>query len=203
MHLFEGWHILTSAEKRRTIIELAISVAALGARPRDPRVLIPVVEDFQFAGFNREGVLRPAGTFILARDANFLYTIVAYMLPVLVLAARARSSGPQHPSLAAIGSFSAHTAWWSSSELPGRSGFFRFSTYLFLPQIILLGLMAERAPAPRLGSCWHACSHSTAYGSHSNVRPRAYLDFYGVLGPASMSRASGESQNFRYWLELA
>ena len=52
-----------------------------------PRLLIPVAEDFQFVSFTRDGLLRAVlAPLILARDANFIYSLLAYALPVLMLA---------------------------------------------------------------------------------------------------------------------
>ena len=52
-----------------------------------PRLLIPVAEDFQFVSFSGTDCSGSAlAPFILARDANFIYSLVAYALPVLMLA---------------------------------------------------------------------------------------------------------------------
>ena len=173
------------AERRRTIIELAVSICAMGAALVLPRVLIPVVEDFQFASFSRDGILRPLlAPFILARDANFIYSLAAYMLPILVLAGprevvrKAQSMAPPDRTF-----FGAYIALVVVLSFLGGVDFFRFSTYLLLPQIAMLGLLAEEAPAARLGimlACVFAFNRVWLPFPMSDRD--AYLDFYGGFG---------------------
>jgi hypothetical protein len=175
----------TSAERRRAIIELAVSMGALSAALLLPRVLIPIVEDFQFASLSRDGVLRPLlAPFILARDANFIYSMVAYMLPVLALA------GPREISRAA-GSvarrdrafFGTYIVLVVALSFLGGVDFFRFSTYLLLPQIVLVGLLAEKAPAARLGIMLASVFAFNRVWLPFPMSDRgAYLDFYGGYG---------------------
>jgi hypothetical protein len=175
----------TPAERRRTIMELAISIGALGAALVLPRVLIPIVEDFQFASFSRDGVLRPLlAPFILARDANFIYSIAAYMLPVLALA------GPRE-ILQRAGSiarrdrifFGTYVVLVVALSFLGGVDFFRFSTYLLLPQIVLLGLLTEKAPAARLGIMLASVfAFNRVWLPFPMSDQGAYLDFYGGFG---------------------
>lgn len=175
----------TSPARRRTFIEIVVSIGALGAALVLPRVLIPIVEDFQFAGFSRDGLLRPLlAPFILARDANFMYSMAAYMLPVLMLA------GPREVFRTAESIarrdryfFGAYTVLVVALSFLGGVDFFRFSTYLLLPQIVLLGLLAEKATAARLGIML-ACvfAFNRVWLPFPMADRGAYLDFYGGFG---------------------
>jgi len=174
-----------SAERRRVSIELIFSIGAVGAALALPRVLIPVVEDFQFAGLSRDGILRPLlAPFILARDANFIYSILAYLLPVLMLA------GPRALMLK-TGSMTrrdrhflgAYTVVVVTLSFLGGVDFFRFSTYLMLPQIILVGLLAEGAPAARLAIMLASVlAFNRLWLPFPMSDQGAYLDFYGGYG---------------------
>jgi hypothetical protein len=174
-----------STVRRRTNVELAISAGALGAALVLPRVLIPIVEDFQFAGFTRDGVLRPLlAPFILARDANFIYSLAAYMLPVLVLAGPReifRTAGTIERRDRIF--FGAYIVLVVGMSFLGGVDFFRFSTYLLLPQIVLVGLLAERASATRLGIMLAATfAFNRVWLPFPMADRGAYLDFYGGYG---------------------
>jgi hypothetical protein len=135
-----------SGQRRALFVQVLISAATLGSALAIPRLLIPVVEDFQFVSFSRDGILRPLlAPLILARDANFVYSIVAYLLPVLMLGGRrqlrAVVGAIQAPERAYLLGYSALVLVFS---FLGGTDFYRFSTYLLVPQAILVGLLAER-----------------------------------------------------------
>lgn len=171
--------------RRRRSAELVISIAALGAAIILPRVLIPVVEDFQFAGFSRDGVLRPLlAPFIPARDANFVYSIMAYCLPVLMLA----GPGTLRRVAGMISRvdrhfFGAYTVLVLALSFLGGVDFFRFSTYLFLPQIVLVGLLADGTPTVRWGIMLASLFvFNRVWLPFPMSDQGAYLDFYGGYG---------------------
>jgi hypothetical protein len=175
----------TPAQRRRVIIELAVAIGGLAAALVLPRVLIPVAEDFQFASFSRDGVLRVLlAPLILARDANFLYSMAAYLLPILALA------GPRELNRTAgsISSrdrafFGAYTVLVGAMSFLGGVDFFRFSTYLLLPQIVLLGLLAEKASDAGLAVILASVFAFNRMWLPFPMSDRgAYLDFYGGFG---------------------
>ena len=119
-------------------------VAALGL----PRLLIPVAEDYQFASLTRDGLLRVVlAPLVLPRDANFLYSVIAYLLPSLMIAGAAEAAS-------AIGSVSTYARRYFLAysilvlvlSFLGGTDFYRFSSYLFLPQAIFVALVAKRSP---------------------------------------------------------
>jgi hypothetical protein len=130
-------------------------------------------------------VLRPLlAPFILTRDANFIYSMAAYLVPILVLA------GPRE-IFRTVGSvarrdrifFGAYSVLVVALSFLGGVDFFRFSTYLLLPQIVMLGLLAEKAPASQL---WIMLASVFAFNRVWLPFPMsdrgAYLDFYGGFG---------------------
>ena len=63
--------------RRTAIWRSLISLVGLAVALLVPRLLIPIAEDFQFVSFTRDGLLRVAlAPLILARDANYIYSIV-------------------------------------------------------------------------------------------------------------------------------
>ena len=68
-------------QRARVIQETLVSTLALILAFGVPRLLIPVAEDYQFASLTRDGLLRVLlAPFILPRDANFVYSVAAYLL---------------------------------------------------------------------------------------------------------------------------
>jgi hypothetical protein len=130
-------------------------------------------------------MLRPLlAPFIVARNANFIYSMAAYLLPVLALA------GPREifRTAGSIASrdrtfFGAYFVLVAALSFLGGVDFFRFSTYLLLPQIVLLGLLAEKAPAARLGIMLASVFAFNRVWLPFPMSDRgAYLDFYGGFG---------------------
>jgi len=176
---------LTIATRRRVFVQTVISVIALGVALILPRVLIPIAEDFQFVSLTRDGVLRVLlAPLVLARDFNLAYSLVAYALPVLMLGgprellAAIADIGPRDRLF--LGAYSLLVLFFS---FLGGTDFFRFSTYLLLPQAILLGLLADKRPGLYLGivlGCVFVFNRMWLPFPMSDVN--AYLDFYGGYG---------------------
>ena len=175
----------TAAESRRTAAELAISVVGLGAALILPRQLIPVTENFQYADLSQGGILRVLiAPLVLARDANFIYAIVAYLLPVLMLA------GPRE-LYQVIGGIArrdriflgAYAVIVLAMSFNAGTDFFRFSTYLLLPQAIVLGLLADRASGALLAIILASTFvFNRIWLPFPMSDTDAYLDFYGGFG---------------------
>jgi hypothetical protein len=170
---------------KRRIVELLVSCVSLGAALILPRVLIPVGEDFQFATFSMEGILRPLlAPLILVRDVNFVYSLIAYTLPLLVLASPAalmtvvrRIKSYDRVFLAA------YTALVVVFSFLGGTDFYRFSSYLLIPQGVLLGFLAAETSVFR-----SAIALASAFVFNRIWLPfpmsdlDSYLDFYGGSG---------------------
>ncbi len=134
-------------EKRSTaMVKGSISVGAILLAIALPRLLIPVTQSFQFVDLSRDGLLRALlAPLILTRDLNFLYTTIAYLLPTLMLArlqdvrAVLRSLPRELRYFLAV-----YVGLVLAFSFLGGTDFFRFATFLFLPQAIVLGFLVPR-----------------------------------------------------------
>ena len=134
-------------EERRSFLAQAwISVLTLVLALGLPRLLIPVTEDFQFVSLTTDGLLRGLlAPLILARDINFLYTLIAYLLPMLMIASLPQIKLAYFSLPAEIRKFLFfYTVIVLFLSFFGGTDFPRFATYLFVPQIILLGLLVDK-----------------------------------------------------------
>ncbi len=143
-YLFAFWR-----DRERSIVlrEAAVSVIGILLAIGLPRILIPVAENYQFADFSLVGLLRVLlAPLVLVRDVNFLYTVVAYLLPVLLLARLGDMKAVlQALSLEVRYFLAAYVGLVLAFSFVGGTDFFRFATFLFMPQAILLGLLVPRA----------------------------------------------------------
>ena len=174
-----------AAERRRILTELPIAAMGLAAAIMLPRLLIPVVESFQFADLSRDGLLRAVlSPLVLSRDVNFAYSIVAYVLPVLLLAGpgelRATAAGMLARDRVFLGAYSGLVLVLS---FLGGTDFFRFATYLLVPHVILLGSLSNRHPAAYLvGVLVIIFVFNRIWLPFPDSDLSAYLDFYGGHG---------------------
>lgn len=138
---------LRDKDRATVLREVSLSAVGLILAIGLPRVLIPVAENFQFADLSRDGILRVLiAPLVLSRDANYLYTLIAYLLPILMLA-------PLTEIKAVFQSLSAEVRYYLVTytgvvllfSFLGGTDFFRFATFLFLPQAILLGFLVPRS----------------------------------------------------------
>ena len=186
-YLFATWRGLRASTDggrppRVFIIQATVSSIGLAAALVLPRMLIPVTEDFQFATITPDGILRVLiAPLVLARDVNFVYALVAYLLPVLLLA-----------SFEDIRSIWVSLEGWARSFLAayvglvilfsflGGSDFQRFTSYLFLPQSIALGLVVSRRQFWQIGIMLLAVFiFNRIWLPFPMSDIGAYLDFYG------------------------
>ncbi len=126
--------------------EVGVSVVGIVAAVALPRILIPVAQNFQFADLSVDGILRVLiAPLVLSRDVNYLYTLVAYLLPLLMLARLSDIN-------AVLRSLSAEARYFLATYVGlvlvfsflGGTDFYRFATFLFMPQAILLGFLVPR-----------------------------------------------------------
>jgi hypothetical protein len=153
-------------------------IAAVGL----PRLLIPVAENFQFAGLSRDGILRILiAPLVLPRDLNFIYSLVAYALPFLMLMGfKDFSSIWQSLEGSARTFLTVYVSLVVVFSFLGGTDFQRFSSYLFMPQAIFVGYLVLRR---RL---WQIAIMLVAVFIFNRIWlpfPMAdtgtYLDFYG------------------------
>ena len=172
--------------KRPAVLsEGLISAVVLAAAVGLPRLLIPVAEDFQFVSLTRDGLLRVVlAPFVLPRDANFLYSVAAYLLPSLMIAGGVEAAS-------AIGSVSVYARRYLLAysilvlvlSFLGGTDFYRFSSYLFLPQVIFVALVAKRSPVWILGIMLAGVVlFNRLWLPFPMSDVGHYLDFYGGFG---------------------
>ncbi len=148
-----------------------------------PRLLIPVSENYQFADLSAEGILRVLlAPLVLSRDAIFLYSLAAYALPTLMLVnpRNARSIlGSLNPETKSF--LAAYTGLVLLFSFLGGTDFYRFSTYLFLPQAVLLGYLSQTSTSLELAVMGVAVFiFNRIWLPFPASDAGAYLDFYGA-----------------------
>jgi len=150
-YLFVLWRASPDADRPRPrqqlLREAFVSTLALALALGLPRLLIPVAEDYQFASLTRDGVLRVLlAPLILPRDANFVYAAAAYLLPSLMLAGGVEAAA----ALSAMGTATrryllAYSTVVLVLSFLGGTDFYRFASFLFLPQAVFIALVAREA----------------------------------------------------------
>ncbi len=133
--------------KMRTLAAKQGLIAAILVLPAVflPRYLIPVTENFQLIGLSTEGLLNAIALFFIPSfPVNFIFSIIAYFLPLFLLAnlTDVRTAFQQLPN-----SRRSYLIGYSVLVLIlsffGGTDYNRFATFLFLPQIILIGLLDQ------------------------------------------------------------
>ncbi|MEY2819379.1 MAG: hypothetical protein RL275_2842 [Chloroflexota bacterium] len=133
--------------KMRTLAAKQDLIAAILVLPAVflPRYLIPVTENFQLIGLSTEGLLNAIALFFIPSfPVNFIFSIIAYFLPLFLLAnlTDVRTAFQQLPN-----SRRSYLIGYSVLVLIlsffGGTDYNRFATFLFLPQIILIGLLDQ------------------------------------------------------------
>jgi len=172
-------------EKDRSVfsVELIVSVIGLAVATILPRILIPVHESFQFADLNLNGILRVViAPFVIARDVNFIYSLLAYFLPILMLVSLkqiitiVQSLGSQIKLFMTV-----YTVLVLIFSFLGGTDFYRFSTYLFLPQAVILGFASQTSPRIGLLTMLISVFIFNRIWMHFPMSDLgSYLDFYGA-----------------------
>lgn len=176
---------VSTESRRRQTSDMVIGIAGLAVALLVPRMLIPVVEDFQFVSLTRDGIMRAVlAPFVLARDANFIYTTLAYGLPLLMLASPREWIGQwlglQAQDRMYLGAYTVIVLIFS---FLGGTDFFRFATYLLVPQSVILAGLAARRTWLHLGLIVAAVfAFNRIWLQIPTYDQDAYLDFYSGYG---------------------
>jgi hypothetical protein len=172
------------AKDRRTFLkELVLSVLGLTLAIGLPRLLIPVNENYQFADLSADGLLRVLlAPLVLTRDLIFLYSLAAYALPTLMLVNLRNAKSILGSLNTETKSFLiVYTGLVLLFSFLGGTDFYRFSTYLFLPQAILLGFLSQTSSNLELAVMGIAVFiFNRLWLPFPTSDVGAYLDFYGA-----------------------
>jgi hypothetical protein len=135
------------AARRAALLQAGSAGVALAAAMIIPRLLIPVAEDFQFVGFSRDGILRGVlAPFILSRDANFLYALIAYALPLFMLAGpRALARLARSATRSEQVFFGTYSGMVLAGGFFGGTDFQRFMTYLLPASALMTSRLVDES----------------------------------------------------------
>ena len=141
------------SDRRRFYLEAGLSALSLALALGLPRLLLPAAQDFQFVNLTPDGLLRGLlAPFIPLRDLNFLYTVFGYLLPLFMIASPQRIHYAYKSLKREVMRFVlVYTALVLLLSFFGGTDFPRFATFLFLPQIILVGKLSEHTHHGLLG----------------------------------------------------
>jgi hypothetical protein len=141
--------------QERTLFVRNVSLSAVFMLPAIflPRILIPVTENYQIVGLSQDGILTALLLPLIPTvDINFIFSLFAYLLPLLFITdirtikvTLANLPDDQRRYLYA------YTILVLILSFFGGTDFFRFATFLFLPQIILIGLIAPQKSNIQIG----------------------------------------------------
>jgi len=162
-----------------------ILVLATGLAVLLPRALIPVVDNTQFVDPQKPAsLMNLIGLPLdLWRDTNFLFCILAYILPTLLLLTRHRARQVWEKMQPFQFFLILYTATVLFLSLYGGHDMTRYSTYLFIPQAIFIAVLAESS-VPR----WEWIYMFVAVAVFNRIFMHIpvplqdfdkYLDFYG------------------------
>jgi len=178
-YLVASWH----SEERPAIIKHIFS-SALFLLPAIilPRLLIPVTENYQIIGLSLDGILT-ALVLSLAPSVsiNFIFSILAYLLPLLFIA----DAKTIKAALSALPDdqrryLRTYTILVLILSFFGGTDFYRFATFLFLPQIILISLIAPQKSKLQIGAMLAAIFIFNRIWLPFPIWDKGkYLDFYG------------------------
>jgi hypothetical protein len=147
-----------------------------------PRLLIPVTEDFQIIGLSAEGLLNAMALFFIPSfPVNFIFSVIAYFLPLLLLTNRKdicntlqNISHPQKTFLIGYTSFVLLLSFF------GGTDYNRFASFLFLPQIVLIGLLETTISNQKLGLAFLCILiFNRLWINIPDWDVQAYRDFFG------------------------
>lgn len=133
--------------RRRTfIVQAGLSALGLALALGLPRLLLPVTEDFQFVSFSTNGLLNLVlAPFIPLRDLNFIFTVFGYLMPLLMIASLPHIwAAYKLLKLEVMRFLAVYTVLVLLLSFFGGTDFPRFATFLFIPQIILVGKLADK-----------------------------------------------------------
>lgn len=171
------------AEKRSVFIQQTfISALCLTPAVILPRLLIPVTENYQIIGLSAEAIITTLVLpFIPSVDVNFIFSIVAYFLPLLFIA-NLRTIKTTFKSLPEEQRryLTAYITLVLLLSFLGGTDFNRFATFLFLPQIILIGLLTPTISNLQIGLMLLSTFIFNRIWAHfPDWDVEKYRDFYG------------------------
>ena len=136
----------TESDRRKFYAQVGLSILGLALALGLPRLILPIEADFQFISLTPEGILRGIlAPFIITRDINFVYTLLSYLMPLWIAASIPQiQSAYRALSLDWRRFLAAYTGLVLLLSFFGGTDFPRFTTFLFIPQIVLLGVLAEK-----------------------------------------------------------
>lgn len=170
-------------EKRSAFLQQAIiSAICLAPAILLPRLLIPVTENYQIVGLSADAIITTLVLpFIPSVDVNFIFSIAAYFLPLLFIA-NLRTIKVTFLSLpeAQRRYLTAYTILVLLLSFLGGTDFNRFATFLFLPQIILIGLLTPSLSNLQIGFMLVSTFIFNRIWAHfPDWDVEKYRDFYG------------------------
>ncbi len=173
---------LRTEERPKFIGQTSLSALFLLPAIILPRLLIPVTENYQIAGFSPEAILTTLLLpFMPSVSINFIFSIFAYLLPLLFLAdtKTIKSTLAGLPDNQRIYLYT-YTVLVLFLSFLGGTDFFRFATFLFLPQIILFGFIAPQKSNLSIGLMLAAIFIFNRIWMPFPMADRdQYRDFYG------------------------
>jgi hypothetical protein len=136
----------TEPDRRQFYLQAGLSILGLTLALGLPRLILPIEADFQFISLTPEGILRGIlAPFILTRDINFIYTLLSYLMPLWIAASIPQvQSAYRALSLDWRRFLAVYTGLVLLLSFFGGTDFPRFTTFLFIPQIILLGGLTDK-----------------------------------------------------------
>jgi len=180
-YLVASWN---SEERTNFIGQVSLSALFLLPAIILPRLLIPVTENYQIVGISQDGILTALLMPLMpAVDINFIFSLLAYLLPLLFIAdiktikaALANLLDIQRKYLYV------YTILVLIFSFFGGTDFYRFTTFLFLPQIILIGLIAPQRSNFQIGSMFAVTFIFNRIWLPFPIWDKdQYLDFYGAF----------------------
>jgi len=178
-YLAASWH----TEERPTNIKHIIG-SAFFLLPAIilPRLLIPVTENYQIVGLSLDSIIT---TLVLSLapsvGINFIFSILAYLLPLLFIA----NAKTIKATLSTLPDdqrryLYAYTILVLILSFFGGTDFYRFATFLFLPQIILIALIVPQKSKLQIGAMLAAVFIFNRIWLPFPIWDKGqYLDFYG------------------------
>ena len=178
-YLIASWY----SEEHSTVIK-RILFSAIFMLPAIilPRVLIPVTENYQIVGLSQDGMLTALLLPLIPTvDINFVFSILAYFLPLLFIAdLKTIKETMSHLPDDQRRYLYAYTILVLILSFFGGTDFFRFTTFLFLPQIILIGIIAPQRSNIQIGAMLAVTFiFNRIWLPFPIWNKDQYLDFYG------------------------
>ena len=174
--------ILRDEDRNLLIRQAVISIVLLLPAIVLPRILIPVTENYQIVDLSKNGLITALLLpLIPSVSVNFIFSIVAYLIPLLFIA-DPKSIFDTFTKLPKFQQryLTAYTFLVLFLSFYGGTDFFRFATFLFLPQIILIGMIAPETSNLQIGLMMVSVFVFNRIWMHfPDWDVEKYRDFYG------------------------